>query len=156
VILLVVCRENGERFKKVMDLALNDSPVDAEGNTPLHIAAQKNFFLIVETLLDAGANISAVNHSVRSPIFSSCLLFLPLSLINFSWYLPVLIMTQGHTALHVASFANAIESATLLIARGASIVAQVCFFNFLIFLIFKIIKLLFRMKMGVLLCTMRV
>lgn len=28
---------------------------------PLHIAAQKNFFLIVETLLDAGADIEGIN-----------------------------------------------------------------------------------------------
>jgi ankyrin repeat protein len=41
--------------------------VDLEGNTPLHVASQKNFFLIVEALLDAGADITAINNRVSPP-----------------------------------------------------------------------------------------
>jgi hypothetical protein len=68
-------------------------------------------------------------------------------LLNF--YLVVSYMfffLQGHTPLHVASFANAIESATTLISKRAPIDAQVSerqsFFYFYKFY-FVIITLLF-------------
>ncbi len=40
------------------------SLADSDGNSALHVAAQKNFYLIAQTLIKAGTNVDCTNHRV--------------------------------------------------------------------------------------------
>lgn len=71
--------------------ALLVNALDSDGSTPLHCATWKGHLIIVEALLEAGANVNAVNQ-------------------NEHW---------GTTPLHAAAHANQAAIAKMLLDHGA-------------------------------------
>ena len=69
---------------------------DRDYSTPLHCAVWKGHLEVVRTLLDAGADVNALNQNDHS----------------------------GNTPLHAAAHANHIAIAQLLIQRGANVDAR--------------------------------
>jgi ankyrin repeat protein len=86
--------------KRVQELLRTDGALlnarDKDGSTPLHCAAWKGHYEIVELLLEAGADVCAQNG-------------------NEHW---------GTTPLHAAAHANQAKIAELLIEHGADLNAQ--------------------------------
>ena len=53
--------------KLLLDSGLSTDAADAQGNTPLHLAASRGLSTVCELLLNAGANASACNGRAETP-----------------------------------------------------------------------------------------
>ena len=66
----------GENVKLLQLLALDYSPrqrfAEANGGTPLHVAAVGNHVLTAHILIQAGADINALDDSNETPLMISC------------------------------------------------------------------------------------
>lgn len=92
--LIIKAAKSGDVFTLKSLLAQDASLVnalDSDGSTPLHCATWKGHLIIVEALLEAGANVNAVNQ-------------------NEHW---------GTTPLHAAAHANQAAIAKMLLDNGA-------------------------------------
>ena len=85
---------NKEQVQKLIDQGVDVNQLEANGDAPLIMAAYKGYSEIVEMLLKAGADVTAVDPGMKA------------------------------TALHAAAYAGRTEAARLLIEYGIDVDAQ--------------------------------
>jgi ankyrin repeat protein len=90
-----------------------------DGDTPLHLAVDKNFYKIVEILLQTGANVNAVN-KVRVILHARLGDALRLFFLH-SLFITALRLQDGVTPLHLAVDKGFDKMAETLVWKGAKV-----------------------------------
>src|SRR5688572_17112207 len=111
--------------KRLIAEGVNVSELDANGDAPLVMAAYKGYTEVVRLLLEAGADVAAVDPGMKATaIHAAANARRPRSaklLIQYGIDIDKQGPTNGDTALHDAIWQNNVETAEVLITAGANL-----------------------------------
>lgn len=114
--------------KSLIAQGVNVDELDANGDAPLVMAAYKGHTEIVQLLLDAGADVAAVDPSMKATALHAAAYAgraqAAALLIEFGIDIDRQGPRNGYTALHDAIWQNHIETARVLIDAGANLDLQ--------------------------------
>lgn len=120
-----VQRDDVAAVKRLIAEGVNVSELDANGDAPLVMAAYKGHTGIVRLLLDAGADIAAVDPTMKATALHAAAYAGRTDAAKLLIERGIDIDKQGprngYTALHDAIWQNNIETAEVLIAAGANL-----------------------------------
>lgn len=112
-------------LKRLIADGVNVSELDSNGDPPLVMAAYKGHTEIVKLLLEAGADVKAVDPGMRATALHAAAYAgrTPAAklLIEYGIEIDKQGPKNGYTALHDAIWQNNIETAKVLIAAGANL-----------------------------------
>lgn len=116
---------NAAQVKKLIDQGVDVSELDASQDAPLIMAAYKGYSEIVRLLLEAGADVTAVDPGMKATALhaasyaghADAARLLIAHHIDINKQGPY----NGYTALHDAIWQNNVETADVLIAAGADL-----------------------------------